>query len=91
VNSKELAVLFWNKYVSAIRAFEFEVLGDFFTGAKGLITDFTFILTVTTIVVVEIMMGSVAMRASCIFRARLTIVTLDWFLLLAILPFIVGL
>lgn len=60
-----------------------------FAGAEGLTTDFTLVLTITTIIVVNVVMWSPTQRADGIFRNGFTITALNWFDRLAILPLIV--
>ena len=60
----------------------------FFTGRECLSADLALILTVTAIVIIDVMMRSTANRANSIFRDGLTITTLNRFNRLSILPLI---
>jgi len=55
VYTEEFTIFLGNKGVAAMRAGESERSGNHFTGAEGLPADFALILTVTTIVVIDVM------------------------------------
>ena len=56
--AEELAVFFWNEGISAVRAGKAKRCCNDFAGAEGLSTDFTLVLTVTAIIVVNVVMWS---------------------------------
>lgn len=62
MNPEEFTVFFGNKGVAAMRADKPERCSNDFAGREGLTTDFALILTVTTIVVIDIMMESSTKR-----------------------------
>ena len=82
MDDKEFPVFLRDKGMAAVRALEFERLGSPFTGDKGLRADFALILSITPVIVIEIVMGSAADRTDSVNRKRLTIATIDglkWF------------
>ena len=89
MNAKEFTVYLGNECIAAMRTDKPERSDDFFSGRECLSTDFALILTVTAIVIVEVMMRSSAKRANSIFWDGLTITTLNRFNRLSILPLIV--
>ena len=89
MNAKEFTVFLVNKCIAAMRTNKPEWSDDFFPGRECLTADFALILTVTAIVIVNVMMRSSAKRAYSIFWDGLTITTLNRFDRLSILPLIV--
>jgi hypothetical protein len=82
MDDKEFPVFLRDKDMAAVRALEFEWLGSPFTGDEGLRADFALILSIATVIVIEIVMGSAADRTDSVNRNRLTIATIDglkWF------------
>lgn len=79
MNPEEFTVFFGNKGVAAMRADKPERCSNDFAGREGLTTDFALILTVTTIVVIDIMMESSTKRTDGVFRNGFTIPALNWF------------
>ena len=62
---------------------------DDFAGGEGLTTDFTLVLTVTTVIVVDVVMWGSTQRADDIFRNGFTITTLNWFYRFSVFPLVV--
>jgi len=89
MNAEKFTVFPGNEGVAAMRAGEPERSGNHFTGAEGLPTDFALILTVTTIVVIDVMVGSPTKRADGIIGNGFTITAFYRFDRPAIFPLIV--
>ena len=87
--AEEFAVFLGNKGISTMRAGESDGSCNNFTGAEGLPTDLALVLTITTIVVIDVMVRSTTQRADGILRNGFTIATLNRFDKLAIFPLIV--
>ena len=87
--AEELTVFFGDEGVSAVRTGKAKRCCNDFTGAEGLTTDFTLVLTVTSIIVVYVVMWSPTQRADGIFRNGFTITALNWFYRLTVFPLIV--
>jgi hypothetical protein len=82
MDDKEFPVFLRDKDMAAVRALEFEWLGSPFTGDEGLRADFALILSIATVIVIEIVMGSATDRTDSVNRNGLTIATIDrlkWF------------
>jgi hypothetical protein len=82
VDDKEFPVFLRDQDMAAIRALEFEWLGGMFAGDKGLGADFALILSIATVIVIEIMMRGAADRTDRVNRNGLTTATIDrlkWF------------
>jgi hypothetical protein len=82
MDDKEFPVFLRDKDMAAVRALEFERLGSPFTGDEGLRADFALILSIATVIVIEIVMGSATDRTDSVNRNGLTIATIDrlkWF------------
>ena len=60
-----------------------------FARSKSLTADLALVLTVSTIIIVDVMMRSTAQRTDSIFRDRFTITSLNWFDWFTIFPLIV--
>ena len=89
MNTEEFTVFFSSKSFATVRAYQSKGSCNFFTGNESLTTDFALILTVTTIVIVDVMMGSTAKRAYSFFGNRLTITTLNLLYRFTVFPLIV--
>jgi hypothetical protein len=82
MDDKEFPVFLRDKDMAAVRALEFEWLGSPFTGDEGLRADFALILSIATVIVIEIVMESATDRTDSVNRNGLTIATIDrlkWF------------
>jgi hypothetical protein len=77
VDDKEFPVFLRDKDMVTVRALEFEWLGGMFPGDEGLKADFALILSMATVIVIEIVMGGTADRADSVNRNGLTISTID--------------
>lgn len=86
VQAKEFPVLFRDEGVSAVRADEADRRGDTLPRDECLATDLAQILSVATIVIIEIMMRGTTEGADNIFRDRLPVTALDRSDGFAILP-----
>ena len=89
MNTKEFTVFLGNKCVATMRTGKPARCCNNFTGAKGLTTDFTLVLAVAAIVIVEEMVGSTTQRTDSILRNGFAVATLNRLNGLAILPQIV--
>ena len=88
--AEELTIFFGNECISAVRTGKAKRCCNDFTGAEGLSTDFALILTVATIIVVNVVMRSSTQRADGIFRNGFTIAALNrfkWFAILSLIVF----
>ncbi len=58
--AEELAVFFWNEGITTVRTGKAKRCCNDFTGAEGLTTDFTLVLSVAAIIIVNVVVGSTA-------------------------------
>ena len=86
MNTKEFTVFLGNKCVATMRTGKSEWCCNNFTGAEGLTTDFTLILAVTTIVIVDEMVRCTTQRADGISGNEFTIAALNGFESFTVLP-----
>ena len=89
MDTEEFTIFFSNERMSTVRAGKAKRRSNIFTGSKSLTTDLTLILTITAIVVIDVMMGSTAQRANSIFGDGFAVTSLNGFDRLTILPQIV--
>jgi hypothetical protein len=89
VKSEKLAVFFGNQRVTAVRADKVYRRGHGFAGNEGLSADFALVLSIATVIIVKIMMGSPTKWADGIRRNVGRSVSLDGFCWFAIFPEIV--
>lgn len=87
--AEEIAVFFLNEGISTVRTGKAKRCCNDFTGAEGLTTDFTLVLTVTAIIVIDVVMWSPTQRADGIFRNGFSITSLNWFDRLTVFPLVV--
>lgn len=86
VLTEEFPVFLGNKSMSAVRAQKAHRGSRGITGREGLTTDFTLILSITAIIVVDEMMRRTTQRAYSIFRNTFSVSALYWFQRLVIFP-----
>jgi len=84
-----LAVFLGNQSITTVRTGESDWCRNNITGTEGLTTDFALELTVTAVVVVNVVMRSATKRAYGVSGNGFTIAALNWFNGFAILPLIV--
>ena len=84
-----LTVLFSFQGVAAVRAEETHWSCYIFSGTEGLTADFTLILTIAAVIIVNIMMWSSTERADGVFRNSFSIATLDRVKGFTVFPFVV--
>ena len=72
MNAKEFTVFLGNECIAAMRTDKPNWSDDFFPGRECLSADLALILTVTAIVIVDVMMRRSTKRAYSIFRNGLT-------------------
>ena len=89
MNTEEFTVFFSNKSFTTVRAYQSKRSCDFFAGNESLTTNFALILTVTTIVIVDVMMGGTAKWAYSFFGNRFTVTALNFLYRFTVLPLIV--
>ena len=87
--AEELTVFFWNEGISTVRTGKAERCCDDFAGGEGLTTDFTLVLTVTTVIVVDVVMWGATQRTDDILRNGFTIAALNWFYRFTVFPLVV--
>ena len=89
VYTEKLTVFLGNQGIAAMRAGKSDGSCNNFTGTECLTTDFTLVLPIASIVVVDVMVWSTTQRADGILRNRFTVTTLNRVDRFAILPLIV--
>ena len=89
VYTEKLTVFLGNQGIGTMRASKSEGSCNNFTGRECLTTDFTLVLPIATIVVVDEMVGSTTQRTNGIFGNGFSVATLNRFNRLTILPLIV--
>ena len=87
--AEEPAVFLRNKRFAAMRTEEPKRCSYYFSGRESLTTDFTLILTVAAIIIIEIKMGGTAERTDGILRDGFSVTALNGFDRFTILPVIV--
>ena len=89
VNAEEFTVFLSYKSFATVRAYQSKRSCNFFARNESLTTDFTLKLSITTIVIVDIMMWSTAKRAYSFFRNRFTVTALNFLYRFTVFPLIV--
>lgn len=89
VQAKKLTVFFRDEGMSAVGADKTDRSGDKVPGNEGLSADFTLVLAVAAVVIIEIVMGGTAERADDIIWYGLPIASLDRLNCFTIFPEIV--
>ena len=87
--AEELTVFPGNKCISAVRAGKSKWCCDDFAGRESLTADFALVLTVSTIIVINVVMRSTTQRTDGIFGNGFAIATLDRLNRFLIFPVIV--
>ena len=82
-------LFFCSEGVSAVRADKADGRRGLFAGNESLATDFALVLSIATVIIVDIMVRGTTERTDDIFRNRPAITSLDGFNGFAILPEIV--
>ena len=89
MDTEEFTIFFSYQGLAAVRAYQSKRSFNYFAGNESLTTDLTLILTITTIVIVDVMMRSTTKRTYSFFGNRFTVTALNFLYRFTVFPLIV--